>query len=78
MMSFRMIVALVDISEALEEKDSPRYDHRTRGALERRELITMDGKKLTKKGKAYLEMCLFEYDSAEDAIDAQRTSREAA
>lgn len=72
-MSDRMLVALVDISEDYEKDDSPRWDHRTQGALLRRELVTGSGgakSKLTKKGRAYLEMALFEYDRSQEVIAA--------
>lgn len=69
--SFSMIVALVDISDDYQKQDSPRWSERTLDALRRRELITggpTAKTKLTKKGKAYLSMALFEYASAEAAI----------
>jgi hypothetical protein len=67
-----MVVALVDISEDYSKDDSPRWDHRTQGALLRRELVGGDGgakSKLTKKGRAYLEMALYEYAASKGWLD---------
>lgn len=78
-MSYRMVVALVDIHENYIGEDSPRFDWRTSRALERRELVSGKIKKvkgketytsLTKKGKAYLEMCKFEFETAQQFIES--------
>jgi hypothetical protein len=78
-MSYRMVVALVDIHENYIGEDSPRFDWRTSRALERRNLVTNKTKKvkgketfssLTKKGKASLEMCRFEFETAQEFINS--------
>jgi hypothetical protein len=74
-LSLAMIVALIDIERRAPRtvKDSPRWDGRTVAALERRGLVGGTpgprsiargtdplARSLTAKGKAYLEMALWE------------------
>ena len=59
-LTLNQIVALVDIEDDYKGDDTPRFDGRTLAALDRRGLISHNGKKLTAKGKAYLEMALYE------------------
>jgi len=75
MLSFGQIVALVDIDSNYSKDDSPRFDHRTQEALHRRELISADAKRLTKKGKAYLTMAMHEYAKASGLYKEARARR---
>lgn len=68
-LSANMLIALVDIASNYVERDSPRYDQRTRRALQVRGLVSAFGN-MTIKGKAYLQMARYEYKTAEAALAA--------
>lgn len=77
-LSFNMILALVDIDQDYIGPDSPRHNTHTRLALERRDLCPSGADKLSKKGKAYLEMALFEYARAKQMVGAPAKRKRAA
>lgn len=67
----RMLIAIVDRAADHADENSPRFDHRTTAALERRGIISAD--KLTAKGFAYLNMALYEYARTSQSTKRQRT-----
>lgn len=83
--SAAMIVALVDLSEDYKGEDSPRWNHGTLHALERRGLIKIlnegqksEKAKVTEKGEAYLEMCVWEYQHVQKLLGAGSEKKKAA
>ncbi len=71
-----MVIALVDIDSG-HKGESPCRSHKTMNRLWERGMVewtetgdnTIESPLLTKKGKAYLTMCLWEYEDAKACLE---------